>query len=81
PINKDLIMAALKDFDGLYEIADNKTRKVLMRSIIKKIELNPDRKTIKSITLWFEEGDTPPPPPSIFFGDVLPVNDERRPLQ
>lgn len=77
-INKDLIMAALKDFDGLYEIADNKTRKVLMRSIIKKIELNPDRKTIKSITLWFEEGDTPPPPPSIFFGDVLPVNDERR---
>lgn len=77
-IDKDLILAALRDFDGLYEIADNKTRKVLMRSIIRKIELNPDRKNIKSITLWFEEGDTPPLPPSIFFGDVLPVNDERR---
>ncbi len=38
-INKDLIMAALKDFDGLYEIADNKTRKVLLRSIIKRIDL------------------------------------------
>ncbi|MEK5104936.1 recombinase family protein [Cytobacillus sp. FSL M8-0252] len=78
-INKDLVLEALKDFDELYAIADSKTRKVLLRSIIKKIDLTKDRKGIDSITLWFEEGDTPlPPPPSIFFGDILPVNEERR---
>jgi site-specific DNA recombinase len=78
-INKELIIAALKDFDELYEIADSKTRKVLLRSIIKKIDLNNDRKTVKSITLWFEEGDdNTPSPPSIFFGESFPVNDERR---
>lgn len=78
-INKDLVLEALRSFDELFEIADNKTRKVLMRSIIKKIELEEDRKTIKSITLWFDEEDnTPPPPPSIFFGEGFPVNEVRR---
>ncbi|RLQ94003.1 DNA recombinase [Falsibacillus albus] len=65
-INEELISEALKDFDGLFQIADKKTRKLLLKTIIRKIELENDRKTIKSITFWFEEENTPPPTPSIF---------------
>lgn len=71
-------MSALKDFDKLYDIADNQTRKVLLRSLIKKIEMNKDRKTINSITLWFEEGNTPSPPPPLFFDDGFPVSEVQR---
>lgn len=77
-IDKELIMVALKDFDKLYDIADNQTRKVLLRSLIKKIEMNKDRKTIKSITLWFEEGNAPSPPPPLFFDNGFPVSEVRR---
>lgn len=77
-ITKDQIITALRDFDELFEIADYKTRKVLLRSIIKRIDLSKDRKSIKSLTLWFEEGDDTPSPPPIFSGDIFPVNDERR---
>ncbi|GGJ55268.1 recombinase family protein [Virgibacillus salexigens] len=77
-IDEGLILQALEDFNGLYEIADNKTRKFLLRSLIKKIEVQNDRETIESMTLWFEEGNNLPSSPSLFFGDVLPVNDVRR---
>ncbi|WP_156289874.1 recombinase family protein [Oceanobacillus salinisoli] len=77
-ITNDQIITALRDFDELLQIADNKTKKVLLRSIIKGINLSKDRKSIKSLTLWFEEGDDTPSPPPIFFGDIFPVNDERR---
>lgn len=77
-IDENLVRTALQDFNGLYEIADNKTRKVLLQSLIKNIEVENDRETIKSITLWFEEGNKLPSPPSLFFGDVLPVSEERR---
>ncbi len=77
-ITKDQIVTALRDFDELFQIADYKTQKVLLRSIIKRIDLSEDRKSIKSITLWFEEGDDTPSPPQIFLGDFFPVNDVQR---
>ncbi|RSK36611.1 hypothetical protein [Bhargavaea beijingensis] len=77
-IDEDLILKALNDFNGLFKIADNKTRKMLMGSLIKKIEMENDRETIKSITLWFEEDNDLPPPPSLFFGDDLPEGEARR---
>lgn len=70
----------IHDFEGLFKVADNKMRKSLISSLIKKIEVDSDRETIKSITLWFEEDDNLPPPPSIFFGDVLPESEARRSL-
>ncbi|WP_235252352.1 recombinase family protein [Niallia circulans] len=77
-ITKDQIVTALKDFDELFEIADKETRKVLLRSIIKRIDLSKDRKSIKSLTLWFEEGDNIPSPPPIFLGEIFPESEERR---
>src|SRR5699024_978141 len=44
-IDNELSMTALKDFDKLYQIEDNATRKVLLRSLIKKIEMNKDRES------------------------------------
>lgn len=76
-IDEDLILKALNDFNGLFKIADNKTRKVLMGSLIKKIEMENDRETIKSITLWFEEDNNLPSPPSLFFGNDLPEGEAR----
>lgn len=77
-INENLIVKALQDFDGLFEVADNKTRKALIGTLIKKIEMENDRETIKSITLWFEEENNLPSPPSLFFGDALPEDEARR---
>lgn len=77
-INENLIVKALHDFEGLFEVADNKTRKALIGTLIKKIEMENDRETIKSITLWFEEDNDLPPPPSLFFGDDLPEGEARR---
>ncbi|MDI4707173.1 hypothetical protein, partial [Pseudoalteromonas shioyasakiensis] len=76
-INENLIVKALHDFEGLFEVADNKTRKALIGTLIKKIEMENDRETIKSITLWFEEDNDLPPPPSLFFGDDLPEGEAR----
>lgn len=79
-INEKLIVKALHDFEGLFEVADNKTRKALIGTLIKKIEMENDRETIKSITLWFEEDNNLPSPPSLFFGDDLPEGEARRTL-
>jgi site-specific DNA recombinase len=49
-IDKDLILEALKNFHDLFEIGDHQTKKQLLKSLIKKIEMESDRKTIKSIT-------------------------------
>ncbi|EMI11391.1 recombinase family protein [Anoxybacillus gonensis] len=56
-INEDLVIEALSNFENLYDTADNETKKMLLRSIIKSIEVDPNRKEIKSIVFWFLENN------------------------
>lgn len=56
-ISKDTIYQALENFDNLYETATNEEKKLLLRAIIKKIEVEPNRKDIKKITFWFDFDD------------------------
>ncbi|WP_027086850.1 recombinase family protein [Cohnella panacarvi] len=58
-INKEIIIEALKNFDDLFEVASNEEKRKLMRSIIKEIHVEPDRKKVKDIVFWFTEGDAP----------------------
>ncbi|HDR4582813.1 recombinase family protein [Bacillus paranthracis] len=54
PITKKIIINALENFTDLYENATYEQKKSLLRAIIKKIEVQPNRKDIKGITYWFD---------------------------
>lgn len=56
-ITKETIIEALRNFNDLYEMATNQQRKELVRAIIKKIEVEPNRKDIKKVTFWFDFDD------------------------
>lgn len=56
-ITKETIYQALENFDNLYETATNEQRKLLIRAIIKRIEVESNRKDIKHITFWFDYDD------------------------
>lgn len=49
-LSKDLVSEALLNFNELFAIASAEERKMLVRSIIKEIEVEEDRKEIKKIT-------------------------------
>lgn len=65
-INKELIIEAMQNFEVMFEIADNEEKKQLIRALVKRIEVEPDRKSLKSIVFWFSEDN------------ALPLNDTRR---
>ncbi|PEL26973.1 recombinase family protein [Bacillus toyonensis] len=54
PITKEEVIKALENFANLYENATYEQKKSLLRAIIKKIEVQPNRKEIKGITYWFD---------------------------
>ncbi|KPV44517.1 recombinase family protein, partial [Alicyclobacillus ferrooxydans] len=56
-ITKRDVMDALSNFDVLYDKASNEEKKSLIRAVIKKIEVEPNRKDIKKITFWFDYDD------------------------
>lgn len=64
-INKELIIEAMQNFEVMFEIADNEEKKQLIRALVKRIEMEPDRKSLKSIVFWFSEDN------------ALPLNDMR----
>lgn len=59
-IDRDAVNQALKHFNSLFESATNEQKKALIRALIKRIDVEPDRKTIKDITFWFFDGLTLP---------------------
>lgn len=61
-LNKEIIINTLKSFDTLFEKANGEEKKLLIRSLIKNVEMEQDRKEIKSIAFWFSEGNGPIPP-------------------
>lgn len=65
-INSKMVIELLKDFDSLFEVADDQEKKVLIRSVIKEIQVSKDRKKLERVSLWI--GD-----------DIcLPANNKRR---
>ncbi|OAJ74713.1 hypothetical protein AYJ08_08115 [Brevibacillus sp. SKDU10] len=56
-ITKEAIIEALRNFSALYDTATNEQKKQLIRAIIKKIEMEPNREDIKIITFWFDFDD------------------------
>lgn len=70
-INKEIIIEALTNFDNLFEEASNEAKRSLLRSLIKEIHVETDRKSIKSIVFWFAEDDG-------LAHTALPVSEERR---
>ncbi|MDN4093767.1 recombinase family protein [Brevibacillus agri] len=67
-IDKELVIEALKNFEQLFDSASNEEKRQLVRSLIKRIEMEPNRKDVKTIVFWFSEDNG------------LPVNKERRAL-
>lgn len=65
-ITEAMITDALQNFATAFEHAGNEEKKQLIKALIKKIEVEPDRKRLKSIVFWFSEDD------------ALPLNDTRR---
>lgn len=56
-ITKEMVIQALRSFNELFQVATNEQKKELIRAIIKKIEVEPNRKDIKKITFWFDYDD------------------------
>ncbi len=52
-INKDELLYALKNFNKLFSIINDEEKKLLVRSLIKEIQMTDDRKDVKEITFWF----------------------------
>jgi site-specific DNA recombinase len=51
------VIEALGRFEELYSDASNEEKRALMRSLIKEIHMDSDRKAIKNIVFWFTEND------------------------
>jgi site-specific DNA recombinase len=56
-VTKETVIEALRNFSSLYDTASNEQKKALVRAIIKKIEVEPNRKDINRITFWFDYDD------------------------
>ncbi|MCI2253595.1 recombinase family protein [Domibacillus sp. PGB-M46] len=65
-IDKEAVLAALVNFNEIFYKADDEEKKVLVRTLIKEIKMEENRKEIKEMTFWF------------FSERVLPSNKEWR---
>lgn len=54
PLEKEEVIRSLQDFQSLYARATFEQRKQLLKAIVRKIEVESDRKTLKRIFFWFE---------------------------
>ncbi|MEF3305345.1 recombinase family protein [Paenibacillus sp. GYB003] len=59
-INRDTVNQALINFNSLIDSATNEQKKALIRALVKRVEVETDRQTIKDITFWFFDGLTLP---------------------
>lgn len=59
-IDNKVVIAALLKFNELFHKADGVEKKMLVRALIKEIQMEENRKEIKKITFWFSsESDLP----------------------
>jgi Site-specific recombinases, DNA invertase Pin homologs len=64
--DRNTVKQALMNFDSLFDSATNEQKKALIRALIKRIDVEPDRRSIKEITFWF------------FDKPILPLSNTRR---
>jgi len=71
-IDEKIINEALANFNELFVDASNENKRILIRSLIKQIEMEPNRKDIKRIVFWFLEDS------ALSLKNALPRNEPRR---
>lgn len=52
-IDKEVVKNALLNFNELFQKAEDEEKKMLVRALIKEIQMEENRKDIKRITFWF----------------------------
>lgn len=52
-IDRETVKHALINFNSLFDSSSIKQKTALIRALIKRIEVEPDRQTIRDITFWF----------------------------
>lgn len=71
-LSTEKVSELLKAFDQVFDGADIPSKKMLIRSLIKRIDVTPDRKKIKSIVFWDPEDN------AIFLENTLTQEPIRR---
>ena len=71
-IDEKIVKEALENFNALFTGASNENKKILIKSLIKKIEVESNRKEIKRIVFWFLEDS------ALSLKNALPNNEGRR---
>jgi site-specific DNA recombinase len=59
-VGKDLIFNTLKNFDQFFSLVSDEEKKLLVRSLIKEIKMEDNRKDVKEITFWFSSNSSLP---------------------
>lgn len=54
-INMETVIEALTNFNELFDLASNEEKRALLKALIKRIEMEPNRKDIKRIVFWFSD--------------------------
>ncbi|MED3282577.1 recombinase family protein, partial [Bacillus thuringiensis] len=52
-INKEEVIYALGNFNKLFKIVNDEEKKLLIRSLIREVQMEANRKDVKEITFWF----------------------------
>ncbi|MGH0555537.1 recombinase family protein [Bacillus pretiosus] len=52
-INKEEVINVLKNFNKLFKMVNDEEKKLLIRSLIREVRMEANRKDIKEITFWF----------------------------
>lgn len=52
-INKEEVIHVLTNFNKLFKIVNDEEKKLLIRSLIREVRMEANRKDIKEITFWF----------------------------
>ena len=60
-IDKEIVTASLLNFNDLFHRANGEEKKMLVRALIKEIQMEENRKDIKRITFWFSSENALPP--------------------
>jgi site-specific DNA recombinase len=71
-IDEKIVKEALENFNELFIGASSENKKILVKSLIKKIEMESNRKEIKRIVFWFLEDN------ALYLKDALPKNEVSR---
>jgi len=52
-IDRETVNQALINFNLLFDSATNEQKKALIRALVKRVDVEPDRQAIRDITFWF----------------------------